>query len=273
MKEAEPTTTTTVPFEARAREAFAPLSSFALTLPGDARAWLAGELPDDQYRAKLTAALADATEAHERVDALPDAPGKELYLASTELYVQHVRVHQASMDLPGAARAQAVLLARRLRELADRVFDRGHAVVDPSSTADGNVELNLPEEVPDWVAEGMAAGPPLDAAPPPAASTPPLRQATRPTEPERDWLDAVRAAGAPAELDLDGDLAAQARAYVAAAESLRTEPDPDVEGGRERSAVLRLGWLISADAARAAQLGLRDIAQSILGASDALQGP
>ena len=56
---------------------------------------------------------------------------------------------------------------------------------------------------------------------------------------------------------------AQARAFVDAADALGDEPDPDVPDGRERSARLRLSWLIKADAARAAQAGLRDVADAL----------
>jgi hypothetical protein len=242
------------------------LASSAFELPAQARQWLAGALADDEYRAKIDRALGDATTTRDRVRALPAHAADALYLASAELYVQHVRIHLATLDMAaGAERDQVVLLARRVRELGDRVFDRGHALVDPHFAADRpDVDVNLPEEVPDWVAEGMAAGPPLDGEPPPRASTPPLREETRPTEPERAWLAAVAAAGAPEHLDLEGDLATQARAFVAAAERLRHEPDPDTSGGRERSAILRLGYLVDADAARAAQLGLADVAHALI---------
>ena len=245
--------------------AYAPLADTAQDLPEDTRRWLAGELPVQEYRRTVELAIQGAEEAHRNVELLPEHDAQPLYLASTELYVQYERVLLAAIDLePGARRDQVVLLAHRLRELGDRVFDRGHRFVDPDFGADQpDADINLPAEVPDWEAEGMAPGPPFDDEPGPAASSPPLREETRPTQPEDDWLDAVDAAGAPDELDLDGDLAAQARAYVAAAEELGDEPDPDVRDGRERSALLRLGWLIKADAARAAQAGLRDIAEAL----------
>ena len=245
--------------------AYAPLADTAQDLPEDTRRWLAGELPVQAYRRTVELAIQGAQETHRNVELLPEHDARPLYLASAELYVQYERVLLAAIDLePGDRRDQVVLLAHRLRELGDRVFDRGHHFIDPDFGADQpDVDINLPAEVPDWEAEGMAPGPPFEAEPGPPASTPPLREETRPTQPEDDWLDAVDAAGAPDELDLDGDLAAQARAYVAAADALGDEPDPDVPDGRERSAVLRLGWLVKADAARAAQAGLRDIAEAL----------
>ena len=155
----------------------------------------------------------------------------------------------------GDVRTQLDLLARRVRELADRVFDRGHAALAPylGEQQSPDVEVRQPEEVPLWAEEGLAAGPPLDAAPPPAASSPPLRQQTRPQESEAAWAKDVRAAlnaksRAP-DANRFGDLA---RRYVAAAEALRMRPDP--KGQRDRSAVLRLGLLVDADGARAFQV-------------------
>lgn len=241
------------------------MASSAFELPALARRWLGGELSDAEFRSRLDVALGHATTTRDRVRALPDAPAKDLYLASAELHLQHVRIHLASIAVdPGPRRDQVALLARRVRLLGDRVFDRGRRLVDPSfGEQQPDVRINLPEDVPNWVAEGMAVGPPFDAEPGPPAASPPLREESRPTQPEADWLEAVTAAAAPVSLDLDGDLAAQARAYIAAAESLRSAPDPDVQGGRERSATLRLRWLVKADAARAAQTGLTEIAKEL----------
>lgn len=235
------------------------------------RGWLDGQLTDAALREKLDPALADAAETESRVRALPEVPTKSFYLASAELHVQQVRILLRGIDTaPGEAREQVVLLGLRVRKLGDRVFDRGHALLDPSFGADApDVQINLPEEVPDWETEGLAPGPPFEVEPGPPASSPALRADTRPTQPEADWRIAVEAAGAPDRIDFNGDLAAQARAYVAAAEALRNEPDPDTPGGRERSAVLRLSWLVKADAARAAQAGFSDTARNL----DAIEIP
>ena len=248
-----------------AGEAFEPLVSSAYDVPGAVRDWLEGELTDDGLQEKLNPVLADATTTKSRVRALPDAPAKSLYFASATLHVLHVRIHLRGIDVEeGARREQVALLGLRVRQLGDRVFDRGLALVDPSFGVDEpDVQINLPEEVPDWEAEGMAVGPPFDDEPGLPASSPSLRADDRPTQSEDDWLAAVDAAGAPERVDFDGDLAAQARAYVAAAEALRDAADPDVAGGRERSAILRLSWLVKADAARAAQFGFIDIARDL----------
>ena len=125
---------------------------------------------------------------------------------------------------------------------------------------DPNVEVRLPEEVPDWVAEGLAAGPPLDDPPPPAAANPPLRQKTRPEESEGTWIAAVQRMAIPSDAALaraiDGRDTAALRTVagllVRFSEQLRAEPDP--KGGRETSARVRLSLLVDADAARAAQV-------------------
>jgi hypothetical protein len=161
----------------------------------------------------------------------------------------------------GDVRTQLDLLARRVRELADRVFDRGHAALAPylDEHQSPDVEVRAPEEVPLWSEEGLAAGPPLDAPPPPAAASLPLRQQTRPQESAAAWAKDVRAAGIPADAELTaalrgasadrlGELAGR---YVAAAERLRARPD--AKGERDKNAVLRLGLLVDADAVRARQ--------------------
>ena len=264
--EASPTTTLRAKqWTDLATDAFGPMTSTSVELPAHGEAWLAGDLSTEEYRRKLRFALVDASETKDLVLALPPHDGKERYEASVDLYLRHVSVHIAAVNMePGRERDQAVLLARRLRELSDRVFDRGESKVDSTAAGDtSDAASDAPDDVPDWVAEGLAVGPPLDDAPPPAANTPPPRDVTRTTQPAADWEAAVKAAGAPDRLDDVGDLAAQARAYVKAAEVLRDEPVPAGEDGRERSVILRLGYLIKADAARAAQLGLVPIAHDL----------
>lgn len=259
------TTATERDWSELAGKAFEPLVSSAHEVPRAVRDWLDGELGNVALREKLDATFADAAQTESRVRALPDAPAKSLYVASAVLHLQHVRILLRAIDIAsGDERVQVALLGLRVRQLGDRVFDRGLALVDPSFGADApDVQINLPEEVPDWEAEGLAPGPPFDDEAGPPSSSPSLRADDRPTQPEADWLAAVEAAGAPGRVDFDGDLAAQARDYVDAAEALRDAPDPDVDGGRERSAILRLSWLVKADAARAAQAGFPDIAHDL----------
>jgi hypothetical protein len=228
--------------------------------------WQQGNSNTQQFNDNSTEWFGDLVGARDRVAKLrpfPLAPGvNDLYLRSADLYVETVRLDKLLPGLPeGDARTQLGLLAKRVRELADRIFDRGRAIVTPflHEPPLHNVEVHLPEEVPIWTDEGLAPGPPLDDAPPPPAAAPPLRQPDRPTEAHTRWVSAVEASGVPDVAKVvaavtgnpDRDVA---RALTAAAEKLRIEPDPDGAEGRELSARVRLGLLTSADAIRSAQL-------------------
>jgi hypothetical protein len=282
-------------WEAKAEAAFRPLVEDVPDLVRGAREWQAGERPAEVYADQVQKALADFTGTQTRVLALKPSPkarqAGELYEDSAELYVQVGRIYQVMLSSPpGDLRTQLDLLARRVRELADRVYDRGHAALAPylDEQQQKDVEVRLPEEVPIWTAEGLAAGPPLDDTPSPAAASPPLREATRPQQSPTAWARAVRRAGIPSDRELavaidviDGNrLRDLARRFVAAAERLRDAPDP--KGERDRSAILRLGLLVDGDAARAAQAAsllperpvsrLGDIGRALARVGDGLVG-
>jgi hypothetical protein len=253
-------------WEQKASAAFKPLVNDVPDLITGARDWQAGGRPTDDFTKQVRNAVTDFERTRARVAALGPSPKDKaagrLYEHSAQLYVQVGRIYQVMITTePGDVRAQLDLLARRVRELADRIFDRGHRALAPylEEQQSPDVEVRAPEEVPLWPEEGLAAGPPLDAAPPPPAPSPPLRQQTRPEESPTAWAKDIRTAGIPSDAELTaamrgapvdrlGDLA---RRYAAAAERLRTRPDP--KGEREKSAVLRLGLLVDADAARTAQ--------------------
>ena len=232
-----------------------------------ARQWLDHERTDDEFRAQLDIATAAFERSRTRLDALSVpkklAPAKRLYVASATLYVARAHVYGAAIGT--ADPTQYDLLAKRLQELGDRVFDRGHAFLGITQGPVRQVSIRLPEEVPIWTAEGLAAGPPLDDPPPPRPAYPPLRADTRPQQSRSGWARDVLKAAAPHPADLRTTdpirLRDLARRWVAAAESLRNQPDPPK--GREESARLRLSWLTYADAARAAQLGLVDVSRQV----------
>ena len=250
-------------------------------LVNGAHDWLAGTLAQDQFKARLDDDVAAFTTARTAVSKLRPYPYdkrvNDLFGRTAALYLDSVRVYEAALAVPvGDVRNQHDLLARRLRMLGDRIFDRGQTLVDAHlyEASSPAVEIRKPEEVPNWVAEGLAAGPPLGAAPPPPASEPMLRQASRPQQPRAAWLKAVAATHAPSADDVRaaidaGDptrLEALATRLVDAAETLRAVPDP--KGDREASARYRLGLLVLADAARTAQLdpSLADVARDVLAA-------
>jgi hypothetical protein len=156
------------------------------------------------------------------------------------------------------------------------VFDQGRVLTAQGLVPTGapaGAQIELPLEVPDWVAEGLAAGPPLAPAPPPADRYPPLRQGARPTESRSAWVGGVRADGAPtfAELQALTSAGSPAPALDADAGRLQTAvdrifawPDPAVPHGREQSDRLRLALLVEAEACRVTQAGLSGLAPSLL---------
>jgi hypothetical protein len=253
-------------WDQKAAAAFKPLVNVVPDLVKGARDWQTGQLSDADFRTKVAAATGAFSRTQADVHNILPSPkvkaAGELYDQSASLYQQVGRIYEVMEPSSGDTRTQLDLMARRVRELADRVFDRGHAALAPylDEQQSPDVEVRTPEEVPLWPEEGLAAGPPLDAAPGPPASSPPLRQQTRPQDSAAAWARAIRAAGIPPNGDLtkaiesqDRDhLADLARRYVAAGEKLRAVPDP--KGQRDRSAILRLGLLVEADSARSAQL-------------------
>jgi len=260
------------------------LTEHVIDLVKGAQDWQAGAKTTEDFKTTLAARKAEFASVRQRLETLRPYPFddrvKPLYLDSADLYSQTVDVYAAMVATPGPGdvRTQLDLLARRVRELADRVFDRGHELVKPKLGEQPNpdVDVRLPEEVPDWVAEGLAPGPPLDDKPPPPSTEPQLHQATRPEQARSDWLAALRRLDLPGPRDEakavdahdDGALRADARALVAAAESLRKTPDP--KGEREEATRIRLSLLVDADAARAAQLHLDAVARRLLLVGDQL---
>jgi hypothetical protein len=267
----------------KARQAYAGLDIAALELPKRQRAWLAGERPREEFTADLAIALGEVESVRDKVAALPsferDAQVAPLYRWSSRLYVEYVHLLEAALaaaDVP--LRDQLELAARRVRILADRIFDRGQARLQPylHEAPNPDVIIQLPPEVPDWVADGMAAGPPLDDPPPPRAETPALREEDRPTQPRAAWAEAVGRAAAPASLDLGPALDAAdplrlrdvARRFDAIARDLGPVPDPAGEHGREDAAQVRLALLVYAEAARAAQAGQPELARRLVTIAD-----
>ncbi|MFP5321699.1 MAG: hypothetical protein ACLGIC_07600 [Acidimicrobiia bacterium] len=266
----EAATTTTAPdavdpaWDRAVAEAFEPLVE---VLPSYARAvdeWSNGDRTGADLAALLddvepvvadVARSAEAVPAHRRDDL-----AQPLVADAADLYVQAVAAHRAALDAGGEDLSrQWDHLGRRLRILGDRTFDRARertsAPVDPG---DG-VELRLPAEVPDFDRLELAVGPPLEPTDTNVAdAVPRLRADDRPSQALAAWEEAVDGFDAPGAADVEaarGDvdaLAALARRLVAAAEALRDEPVP--EGDRGRADRLALGWLVLADAARAAQL-------------------
>ena len=277
-----PSTTTTVTaspeaqaFQARADEAFKALGDAIQTFLPKAQEFEGGKLTSADFKAVVDAALPELVKSRDAVAALeeyePDPAVNRYFFDAAQLYVEMARVYGVAVD-PAADpfRAQLNLAARRLRTLGDRIYDRARVVLEPGfyATPTPDVEVRPPTEVPDWVAEGMAAGPPLAEPPGPAAGSPPVREATcdegvpppcREEEPVKKWVSRVKETGFPQPSEvvqaLDAADAARlgelAGRYEALTRALRAAPDP--EGERERAAVLGLGLLTDGEAARLGQ--------------------
>jgi hypothetical protein len=188
------TTVSAESWDGDAQQAFSELVGRVPALVNGASGWVAHTKSDDDFRTEVDRDLVAFTRSRDRVAKLHTpkrfATAHELYLSSADLYVSTARTYRSAIGKSDPT--QYDLLARRLRELADRVFDRGRATLGLEEESDTNVVVNRPEEVPIWTAEGLAAGPPLDDPPPAAATTPPLRAASRREESRSAWEGGVK---------------------------------------------------------------------------------
>lgn len=273
---APPTTTTIDPVVVEAsvwsealRPTLEPLVEVLPALVDDLRGWREGEVADEDLQASLAAwrGIVDGVATDlERLDPLRGAP---VVLAA---YQRSVDLYAAAIEVAGAAtrtaepalKEQLGIQAGRLRILGDRVFDRGGlalATIAPEPL-DPLIEVRLPEEVPYWPSEQLAAGPPLTEQPPEPAELFPTRVDERPTDRRERWLEAIDEADPPTPAAVaaalhqrePGSLDMLADRSIAAAEHLRQAADPVGEGGREEGARFRLGVLVLAEAARAGQV-------------------
>jgi hypothetical protein len=301
-----PTTTTLPPpseeataWLQRLDDAFRPVADQENGLPKlatTAQEWMAGTAPPDRLAADAIRIGPEFVKARDAVEALPElteAPiAREWFAASARIFPELAHVYLAAAE-PGAEalKEQADLMARRLRVLGDRIYDRARHQVDPReepSTPD--VEVRFAEEAPDWEAEGLAPGPPLDDPPPPPPAQPPQRQEKRPTQSEKKWLQQVRKAGAPTAAQLgDAIRAGEPNALRALAErfsdvSVALKKVADPPKGRDRAAIVRLRLLVYGEAARVAQaaavvgpppaaLRLADSARRLAVVADELEDP
>jgi hypothetical protein len=250
----------------RLDDAFRPVADRLPELVQSAQSWAAGTTPPDRFGEDLRRIAPEFVKARAAVAAVPPlkeaTTARDLFAASARLYVEYSQVYLGAVE-PGAEglKDQADLSARRLRVLGDRIYDRARHQVDPSRDEPpvGDVEVRLAEEVPDWAAEGLAAGPPLADPPPPPPAEPPARQASRPTQSEKKWLSQVRGAGIPSAARLgDASRAGDAAALRSLADrfsvvSVALKKVPDPPQGRDRAAVVRLRLLVYGEAARVAQ--------------------
>jgi hypothetical protein len=262
-------------FEAKVDDAFKPLGDAVKVFLPRAQDFEAGKVIPADFKGAVDVALPEFVKARDAVARLerykPDPAVNKYFLDAADLYVETARIYGVAADpASDTLRGQLALSARRVRTLGDRIYDRGRVVLDPSfyPPSSQDVELRPPTEVPDWVAEGMAAGPPLATTPGPPAATPPVREATcaagvpRPCRSEvsaSKWVAAVKKAGLPQPADVrraidaaDATrLGALAGEYQDKVRTLQAGPDP--KKARERAAVAGLGLLTAGESARVGQ--------------------
>jgi hypothetical protein len=274
------TTTVTVSkaaqaYQTKVDDAFKALGDAVKIFLPKAQDFEAGKVAPADFKGAVDVALPEFVKSRDAVAKLPkykpDPAVNKYFLDSADLYVETARIYGVAADpASDTLRAQLTLSARRVRTLGDRIYDRGRVVLDPTFYASpgSDVELRPPTEVPDWVAEGMAAGPPLAPAPGPPADTPPVREATcgagvappcRSEESASKWISAVKKAGLPQPADVRkaidaadaARLGALAADYEGKVRTLQAGPDPKKQ--RERAAVAGLGLLTAGESARLGQ--------------------
>jgi hypothetical protein len=253
-------------WSAEAQHALQPLLDETPALESAINRFLAGTASTDVLASETGRSLNAFVGAAQAVRALPPFPGgtsvNDEYVRSARLYIEWAHLAPVLVtSAPGDLRTQLGLMARRVRELGDRVFDRGQDVVTPRLhlASSPDVQLRLPLEVPDWPAEGLEPGPPLAPSTPPPTGPMPVREGARPTQSRAAWIAAVRHADLPAPgvlgRAIDRGDAVSLRNLASRLEATAAELDgvPDPVGGREDADLARLALLVHAEAARAGQ--------------------
>lgn len=251
-------------WNAQLAELIEPLRGTLPTYVRDVESWSSGSLAAQELEQTLDRvddALADVEAAAQALPAHPsDDLARPLVRDVAALYRLAVRAHRAALAAgdPDVVE-QYDRLARRLRVLADRTFDRARERTAEAIETGEDVRLVLPAEVPDWSRFGLSAGPPLEDRDSDRPDELPLeREERRDAQPERDWraqvdrLEVPTAAEVQAARTSADRLGELARRLIAAADALRGVPVP--AGDRGRADRVAIGWLVLADAARAAQL-------------------
>lgn len=262
-------------FQSKVDEAFRALGDAIKVFLPKAQEFEAGKVTPADFKGAVDVAFPEFVKSRDAVAGLeeykPEPAINTYFLHAADLYVETARVYGVAVD-PTAdpLRAQLNIAAKRLRTLGDRIYDRGRAELDPGfyAPSSAEVEIRPPTEVPDWAAEGMAAGPPLAATPGPPATSPPVREPTcgddvpepcREEVSEKKWAGRVKDAGFPQAPDVvraleAGDsakLGELAATYETKTRELMAGADP--KNDRERAAVIGVGLLIDGEAARLGQ--------------------
>ena len=267
-------------FEREVEAAFDPLTGALPELANAISEWGEGTLDDAGFTARLDAVEPVFDGTLERVQALDRHPAEALavplLLDTAELYVLAIDVHRAAVaETDVALRASLDLLARRLRVLGDRSFDRSRDLTAGPLEVTPGIDLRRPVEIPEWRSLGLATGPPFTEVSPLSDELPLLRLDERPSQSRDDFAEAVDALDVPTPAEIaaamTGDPAAAgaiADRLTAAADALRDTAVP--AGDRQLVDRLGLGWLVLADAARAAQVAALTASERLSTVADRL---
>jgi hypothetical protein len=179
------------------------------------------------------------------------------YVAAIGLYVQAFQLEDAATQVPDKPLVTQLQHAfERIRELGDVTFDEGTAQLTPLlGSSVTSTDVRAASHVPDWSALGLSPGEPLE---PSWSGT--IVEPSRSQSPS-GWVAAVRADGAPSVSSVRAlvdspnttalDLSHLSRALQVAEVRLSSVPGPS--GEPQASAVVRLGLLVDAEAALAAE--------------------
>lgn len=149
-------------YAAAIRSAFAPAVEPLLEMARTAARWVEGGATDDELAAALAGAERALPDLRADVAAVEEPEGAatahRFHLATVDLYAQAVAAHRAALAADGAVQVEINLLARRVRTLADRVYDRARAIVEPAVADPEGVRVERSDPVPSWEEEGLAPG-------------------------------------------------------------------------------------------------------------------
>lgn len=207
------------------------------------------------------------------------------YTAAVDLYLQAFQLEDAATQLPpGQLVTQLQRSFERIRQLGDITYDVGTSELAPLlGTALAGSDVRAARELPDWTFQNLAPGPPLE------SSWSGTRAQPSGTQSLAGWVAAIRADHVPPQSKVSGtlersstttdELSGLARALQHAEVGLASVRSPKGDG--QASPLLRLGLLVDAEAALAAEASdlaglaphhaLREVASSLAAIGAALR--
>jgi hypothetical protein len=172
-----------------------------------ANAWSAGKATAKTLRVTISSDLPELQTLVQDLEHLQSPPSvmgaASWFLQAIELYVQAFRIEYAATDVKSRKLVrQLQLSAERVRDLGDRIYDLGTALVDavlkkpPVKTI-----VKLPAPVPDWKTLDLAPGAPLGPLPKDTQRSSSSSQESSAASAKK-WVAAVLASGVPSSARL-----------------------------------------------------------------------